>query len=111
VQRPAPRPDDRAALNLAAPSGSTAWRRVDLPFALPKTRLVRRGLHEIELSRKKHGTSLSPYPTVIIIIVGSMVKACPNLEASQHARSTPVGKTTLAMEVTTTIAAPSCSYG
>jgi len=32
---PAPRPDDRAALNLAAPSGSTAWPRVDLPFALP----------------------------------------------------------------------------
>lgn len=31
----APRPDDRAALNLAAPSGSTAWPRVDLPFALP----------------------------------------------------------------------------
>jgi hypothetical protein len=31
----APRPDDRAALNLAAPSGSTAWPRVDLPFVLP----------------------------------------------------------------------------
>jgi len=32
---PAPRPDDRAALNLAAPSGSTASPRVDPPFALP----------------------------------------------------------------------------